>query len=113
MKLSETNEMIKADLIKFINGDYDDNFSKEQVAFATELSFLLNHITVVGDSVIFEYNKQKIKISGLNDDVPCASEESITHYIKNENIFKISYKSFLREYKLNKLLNDYENNNNR
>lgn len=105
MKLSETNEMIKADLMKFVNGDYDDNFSKEQIAFATELSFLLNHITTVGDSIIFEYNKQKIKISGLHDN-PYVSEEVIIHHIKNESIFKSAYKSFLREHKLNKLLGD-------
>lgn len=105
MKLSETNEMIKADLMRFVNGEYDNYFTKEQLVLATEISFLLNHITVVGDSVIFEYNKQKIKISGLHDN-PHLSEELIIHHIKNESIFKSAYKSFLREHKLNKLLGD-------
>ena len=105
MKLSETNEMIKADLMRFVNGDYNNHFTKEQLEFATELSFLLNHITVVGDSVIFEYDKEKVKISGLHDN-PYLSEESIIHHIKNKSIFKSAYKSFLREHKLNKLLGD-------
>lgn len=104
MKLSEVNEMIKADLMKFVNDDYNNHFTKEQLEFATELSFLLNHITVVGDSVIFEYNKDRVKISGLHD-IPSGFSEGI-NYIKNENIFKTSYKSFLREHKLNKLLGD-------
>jgi hypothetical protein len=34
------------------------------------------------------------------------TEEEIFHTIKNEDIFKKSYKSFLREHKLNKLLNE-------
>jgi hypothetical protein len=105
MKLSEVNEMIKADLMKFVNGDYNNHFTKDQLEFATERSFLLNHITVVGDSVIFEYNKDRVKISGLHDIPSGFSEESIIHYIKSENIFKSAYKSFLREHKLNKLLN--------
>lgn len=39
MKLSEENEKIKADLMKFVNGEYDSNFTKEQLEFATKLSF--------------------------------------------------------------------------
>jgi hypothetical protein len=105
MKLSETNEKIKADLMKFVNGEFDSYFSKEQLKFATELSFLLNHISSEGDSIIFKYNNDKLKISGLNDN-PYITEEEIFHTIKNEDIFKKSYKSFLREHKLNKLLNE-------
>jgi hypothetical protein len=105
MKLSETNEQIKADLMKFVNGEYDDYFTKEQIAMATEISFLLNHISSEGDSVIFKYNNDKVKISGLND-LPNFSEETIIHHIKSEEVFKRSYKSFLREHKLNKLLGD-------
>lgn len=105
MKLSDTNEQIKSDLMRFVNGEYDNYFTNEQIKFATELSFLLNHINQEGDSIIFSYNNYKIKISGLHDN-PVASEESILSYIKNEDTFKKSYKSFLREHKLNKLLNE-------
>ena len=108
MKLSETNEQIKADLMKFVNGEYDDYFTKEQIAMATELSFLFNHISVEGDSVIFKYNNDKVKISGLHD-LPNFGEEAIIHHIKSEEVFKRSYKSFLREHKLNKLLGENEN----
>jgi hypothetical protein len=105
MKLSETNEQIKADLMKFVNGEYDNYFTKEEVAMATELSFLFNHISAEGDSIIFNYNNDKIKISGLHD-MSNFSEEGIIHHIKNEEVFKRSYKSFLREHKLNKLLEE-------
>ena len=105
MKLSDKNEQIKSDLMRFVNGEYDKYFTTEQIRFATELSFLLNHINQEGDSIIFSYNNDKIKISGLYDN-PGASEESILSYIKNENLFKKSYKSFLREHKINKLLNE-------
>jgi hypothetical protein len=56
MKLSETNEQIKADLMKFVNGEYDNHFNTDQIAMVTELSFLLNHISSEGDSIIFKYN---------------------------------------------------------
>jgi hypothetical protein len=90
MVLSETNEQIKTDLMKFVNGEYDNYFTKEEIAIATEISFLFNHLSVEGDSVIFKYSNDKIKISGY--DMP--------------NVFKRSYKSFLRENKLNKLLEE-------
>jgi len=114
MKLSETNEQIKADLMKFVNGEYDDYFTKEQIAMATELSFLFNHISTEDDSVIFKYNNDKVKISGLNNvlqrykqnSYTNFSEEAIIHHIKSEEVFKRSYKSFLREHKLNKLLEE-------
>jgi hypothetical protein len=105
MVLSETNEKIKADLMKFVNGDYDAYFTKEEIAMATELSFLFNHISAEGDSVIFKYNNDKLKISGLHD-MPNFIEEVIIPYIKNKEVFKRSYKSFLREHKLNKLLEE-------
>lgn len=107
MKLSEENEKIKADLMKFVNGEYDSNFTKEQLEFATKLSFLLNHTTIdeYSVSVIFKYNNDKLVISGLLDN-PYLTETDLIYYIKNEDIFKRSYKSFLREHKLNKLLNE-------
>lgn len=105
MKLSEENEKIKADLMKFVNGEYDSNLTKEQLQFVTELSFLLNHTTIDDVySVIFKYNNDKLVISGGLDNP--LTETFFISYIKNEDIFKRSYKSFLREHKLNKLLNE-------
>jgi alanyl-tRNA synthetase len=103
MVLSETNEQIKADLMKFVNGEYNDYFTKEQIDMATELSFLFNHISVEGDSVIFEYGDEGIKLSNLHD-MPFISEDSIISMIRNDEFFKSSYKSFLRDYKLNKII---------
>jgi hypothetical protein len=105
MKLSETNEQIKADLMKFVNGEYDNHFNTDQIAMVTELSFLLNHISSEGDSIIFKYNNNKLKISGLYDN-PYITEEEIFYHLKKEEIFKSSYKLFLREHKINKLLNE-------
>ena len=106
MKLSEENEKIKADLMKFVNGEYDSNLNKEQLQFVTELSFLLNHTTIDEYSVIFKYNNDKLVISSGLLDSPYLTETALISYIKNEDIFKRSYKSFLREHKLNKLLNE-------
>jgi len=103
MVLSETNEQIKADLMKFVNGEYNDYFTKEQIDMATEFSFLFNHISVEGDSVIFEYGDEGIKLSNLHD-MPFISEDSIISMIRNDEFFKSSYKSFLRDYKLNKII---------
>jgi len=111
MKLSETNELIKGDLLKIASGGYDEYFEKEDVYKVLELSFFLNHIETLDDSIIFSYEKIKIKVANISElayfsvDV----ESQIYSVFKNQEYFKKAFKSFLinlRDDKLNKLLNE-------
>lgn len=107
MILSETNLQIKKDLWRFINGDYDDCMSQELVEWSIKFSFLLNHIETSDFNgtkdrlLIFEYGKHWINLDINYHN----SEEEIIHSIMNSDVFKTAVKSFLRQHKLNKILN--------
>jgi hypothetical protein len=104
MKLSTTNQTIKDDLQSLVDGTYEAILSPEQLKFALELSFLLNHITTDGYSVIFEYNKLRVKVSG-HEFIPTEyEEERIIHTIIKEEGFKSALKQFIRDNKITKLL---------
>jgi hypothetical protein len=53
--------------------------------------------------VIFEYNGTKIKIN-LSSENPYQTEETILWLITKEESFKSSLKQFLRDYKINKII---------
>jgi len=115
MKLSETNELIKGDLLKIASGGYDEYFEKENVYKVLELSFFLNHIETLDDSIIFSYEKIKIKVANISElayfsvYTSANPESQIYSVFKNQEDFKKAFKSFLinlRDDKLNKLLND-------
>jgi uncharacterized protein (UPF0210 family) len=103
MELSETNKYIKDNFKNFIEGCHNDKFNKDDIEMLIEISFILNHIEIKSDSVIFEYGDEGIKLSNLHD-MPFISEDSIISMIRNDEFFKSSYKSFLRDYKLNKII---------
>ena len=102
--LNDTENYIKDNLQNIINGKFDDNFSKEQLKMMLEMSFLYNHISFEGDSVIFEYNGVKFKISGISEIPGRFAKEQITSSIKNDVVFKSALKQFLREKKINDIL---------
>jgi hypothetical protein len=102
--LNDTENYIKDNLQNIINGKFDDNFSKEQLKMMLEMSFLYNHISFEGDSVIFEYNGVKFKISGIPEIPGRFAKEQITSSIKNDVVFKSALKQFLREKKINDIL---------
>jgi hypothetical protein len=101
---SDTENYIKDNLQNIIDGKFDDNFSKEQLKMMLEMSFLYNHISFEGDSVIFEYNCVKFKISGISEIPGRFAKEQITSSIKNDVVFKSALKQFLREKKINDIL---------
>ena len=103
MILDETAQKIKEDLPRFINGDYDKNLTPDQIKYAIKLSFLYNYTTFINDSVIFKYRDITIKISGVSNIPSEWKNEQIFSAITNEEDFKNSLKSFLREHKLNNL----------
>jgi len=104
----DTENYIKDNLQNIIDGKFDDKFDKEQLKMMLEMSFLYNHITLENDSVIFEYNGVKLKINGINDlinSIPIGVDKNeIFSMIKNDNIFKLSLTQFLRDKKINEIL---------
>jgi len=106
--LDDTENYIKDNLQNIIDGKFDDKFSSEQLKMMLEMSFLYNHITIENDSVIFEYNGVKLKINGINDlinSIPIGVDKNeIFSMIKNDNIFKSALTQFLRDKKINEIL---------
>ena len=114
MKLDDTALFIKDNLQNILDGKFDDKFSSEQLKMMLEMSFLYNHITFELDSVLFDYNGQKVKVSGITEIIHSqpfgiSAEDQIFSTIKSQSIFKSSYASFLRDCKLNALgIKEYE-----
>ena len=108
MKLNDTNQFIKDNLQNILDGRFDDKFSQEQLKMMLEMSFLYNHITFELDSILFEYGEQKLKFSGINNMIQSMpfgpGEEQIVSMIRSESIFKSAYASFLRDKKINDIL---------
>jgi hypothetical protein len=102
--LDDTDNYIKDNLQNIIDGEFDDKFDKEQLKMMLELSFLYNHISFENDSVIFEYNGVKFKISGISEIPGGFAKETITSAIKNDEVFKSALKQFLRDKKINDIL---------
>jgi hypothetical protein len=102
--LDDTDNFIKDNLQNIIDGKFDDKFDKEQLKMMLELSFLYNHISFENDSVIFEYNRVKFKISGISEIPGGFAKETITSAIKNDEVFKSALKQFLRDKKINDIL---------
>ena len=106
--LDDTENYIKDNLQNIIDGKFDDNFSKEQLKMMLEMSFLYNHISVENDSVIFEYNGVNLKINGINDlinSIPIGIDKNeIFSMIKNDVVFKSALTQFLRDKKINEIL---------
>jgi hypothetical protein len=102
--LDDTDNYIKDNLQNIIDGKFDDKFDKEQLKMMLELSFLYNHISVENDSVIFEYNGSKLKISGVSEIPPQFAKEHITSCIKSDKAFKSALTQFLRDKKINDIL---------
>ena len=100
MILSELHQKVKDDLPKILDGYYDDKFSKEQLLMLTKMSFLLNHIEELSERFIqFSYSGTGIKINTYTGE----SEEAWINIIMNEENFKLSFKQFIRDYKIDKL----------
>jgi hypothetical protein len=105
----DTENYIKDNLQNIIDGKFDDKFNKEQLKMMLEMSFLYNHISVEIDSVIFEYNGVKLKINGINElvhSIPTGIDykNQIFSTIKNNEVFKSSLTQFLRDKKINEIL---------
>ncbi len=102
--LDDTENYIKDNLQNILDGKFDDKFDKEQLKMMLEMSFLYNHISSEYDSVVFSYNGVKLKISGISEIPGGFAKDQITSSIRNDVVFKSALKQFLRDKKINDIL---------
>jgi hypothetical protein len=102
--LDITDNYIKDNLQNILDGKFDDKFKPDQLKMMLEMSFLYNHISAENDSVIFKYNDVKLKISGISDIPGEFAKEHITSAIRNDVVFKSALTQFLRDKKINDIL---------
>ena len=110
--LDDMDIFIKDNLDGILAGDMDGKLSKEQVDKTIELSFLYNHLTFEKDSLTFEYGDVKVRVNNLyeqySDLVYQVGKEAVKNMvittITSQDSFKSSFKSFLRDKKIDKIL---------
>ena len=102
--LDDTDNYIKDNLQNIIDGKFDDKFSKEQLKMMLEMSFLYNHITSENNSVVFRYDDKRVSIEGVSELPTQFAKETITSSIKNDVVFKSALTQFLRDKKINEIL---------
>ena len=110
MMLGDTDIYIKENLDKIMNGDWDKNFNnKEEIEMIKKTSFLYNHIKIEEKCIVFEYNDKKVKYNYNSDilDYQINGGDFSLHMIsliRNDENFLRSYNSFLRDWKISKLI---------
>ena len=103
MILNDTDIYIKENLNKIMNGDWDKNFNnKEEIEMLKKTSFLYNHIKIEERCVIFEYGDKKVKYNFNSD--PLDYQMHLISMIRNSEDFISCYTSFLRDWKINKII---------
>lgn len=102
---------IKDNLDLIIVGEFNDKFTKEQLDKMLELSFLYNHITISNDTLTFNYNECEINVKNIfsqYSDLVYTSKRGVNNIIINTIIsqdgFKSSFKSFLREKQIDRIM---------
>jgi len=100
----DTENYIKDNLQNIIDGKFDDKFSQEQLRMMLEMSFLYNHITVENNSVVFKYENKTISVNDVSELPTQFAKETITSAIKNDVVFKSALTQFLRDKKINEIL---------
>lgn len=109
MKLESTDIYLKDNLSNIMNGEWNSQFNEEQLEMAKKTSFLFNHITIEERCVIFEYGDKKVKYSFNSDPLDYQmhigdfSTNMISMIINSED-FLSSYKVFIRDWKINKII---------
>jgi hypothetical protein len=102
--LDDTENYIKDNLQNILDGKFDDKFDKEQLKMMLEMSFLYNHITSENNSIVFRYDDKRVSIEGVSEITGGFAKEQITSSIRNDVVFKSALKQFLRDKKINDIL---------
>ena len=101
--LDDTDLFIKSNLDQILAGNYDHKFSKEQLDKMLELSFLYNHMILENDKLTFEYSKWQINLTVYQIGKEGVKNIIITT-ITSQDGFKSAFKSFLRDKKINNII---------
>lgn len=110
MNLDSTDQYLKDNLKNIMNGEWDNQFSKDQLDMAKQTSFLLNHIIIEENSITFEYDNQKVKYNFNTDPIDYNLhggdfKTNMLSMIRNDEPFKSAYKSFIRDWKIDSIIN--------
>ena len=108
----DMDTFIKDNIDSILAGEYGDKFSKEQLDKMTELSFLYNHLVFGDNKLTFAYNNTAINLTNVfqqyHDLLGYMGKEGVKNMIINsiisQDIFKSAFKSFLRERKINRVI---------
>jgi hypothetical protein len=107
MKLESSDIYLRDNLYNIMNGEWDNQFDEEQLEMAKKTSFLFNHITIEERCIIFEYGDKKVKYNFNSDPIDQMYIDFSMHMIsiiRNSEDFMNSYKAFLRDWKINKII---------
>ena len=110
--LDDMDIFINDNLDGILAGDMDDKFNKEQLDKMLEISFLYNHLTFEKDSLTFQHGDVKVKVNNLyeqySDLVYQIGKEGVKNIvmttITSQDDFKSSFKSFLRDKKIGRII---------
>lgn len=108
IKLDDTELKLKEDLHVIFSGGYDSELTQLQIEYCKEFSFLYNHIVFEGRDITFSYNNLNFKISNVPEEDMFLSnqmiKDQIFYQIRSSEEFKSSYQQFVRDYKIDKIL---------
>ena len=95
------NNYIKDNFQNILDGKFDSRFEPDKLNMMLEMSFLYNHINKENNSVVFRYDEKRVSFEGVSSDF---NEIEIVAWIKSEAVFKSAFKQFLRNKKINDIL---------
>lgn len=109
MELDSTDIYLRNNLENIMNGEWNLDFDELQIEQARKMSFLLNYITIKDSYIIFKYNNHKIKYNFDCDPVDYSFyggdfKSHMFSMIKNDQSFITNYTTFLRDWKIDKIL---------
>jgi hypothetical protein len=103
-KILEEYKFIKDEFYSFVDGEFDDKFTPEQITEGIRIGFLTNHLIFEEPRIIFEYSKWKITINAHDPDGmdPEKYHQMYMLTLMNQEQFKLALDSFLITYKRDK-----------
>lgn len=104
-------EFIRDEFHSFIDGEFDDKFTPEQIKEGIRIGFLTNHLSFEEPRIIFKYSKWVISMNTHDPDGidPEKHHQMYMATIMNQEQFKMALESFLITYKRDKNINEILN----
>jgi hypothetical protein len=109
MNIDKTDEYLRDNLENIMKGEWNNHFDESQLEMARKESFMLNHISIGERNITFEYGEVKTVYKFESDplDYQIFGGDLKMHMlsmIKNDESFLKSYTSFLRDWKIRKII---------